>query len=65
MNTRPAFVRRAAGVVLVLGAAVAVAAGTSAASPSAAPPGANLAPTKTYLLKHTAQLRGFTDPLPA
>ncbi len=60
MNTTPAFVRRAAGVVLVLGAAVAVAAGTSAASPSAAPPGANLAPTKTYLLKHTSQLRGFT-----
>ena len=60
MNTFPAFVRRAAGVVLVLGAAVAVAAGTSAASPSAAPPGANLAPTKTFLLKHTSQLRGFT-----
>ena len=60
MNTYPAFVRRAAGVVLVLGAAVAVAASTSAASPSAAPPGANLAPTKTFLLKHTSQLRGFT-----
>jgi Imelysin len=60
MNSLSAFVRRAAGVVLVLGAAVAVAAGTSAASPSAATQGANLAPTKTYLLKHTTQLRGFT-----
>jgi hypothetical protein len=60
MRTFPAFVRRAAGVVLVLGAAIAVAAGTSAASPSAAPPGVKLAPTKTYLLKHTSQLRGLT-----
>ena len=52
-------------MILVTAVAVTVGAGTTAAAPSASPlaaspPGANLAPTKTYLLSHTAKLRGFT-----
>ncbi len=39
---------------------VAVAAGTSAATTTQTAPGANLAPTKTFLLQHTSKLRGFT-----
>lgn len=53
-------VRRVAASVLVVAVAVAAGPGTSAAAPSASPPGVNLAPTKTYLLNHTSKLRGFT-----
>jgi hypothetical protein len=40
--------------------ATAAAAAASSAAPSAQPPGVQLTPTKTYLLRHTAQLVGFT-----
>lgn len=40
--------------------AVTVGVGTSSAAPSASAQKANLAPTKTYLVSHTAKLRGFT-----
>ena len=53
-------IRRYGTALVVAAVAVAVAAGTSAATPSQAAPGANLAPTKTYLLTHTSKLRGFT-----
>jgi Imelysin len=46
----------AALVIVVLGAALAST--TSAAATT--PPGVKLAPTKSYLLEHTAELRGFT-----
>ena len=58
--TSPKSTRRAGATLLAVAIAVAVAAGASAASPSQTTPGANLAPTKTYLLKHTSKLRGFT-----
>jgi hypothetical protein len=51
---------RAVVAALVAALAVTVAAGTSAAASSSAVQRANLAPTKTYLLSHTAKLRGFT-----
>jgi hypothetical protein len=50
-------------IALAAVAAAAAVAGTAAAAPAApvaAPAGVNLAPTKTYLLRHTAQLTGFT-----
>jgi len=40
--------------------ALAFGASTTSAAPSARAQSVNLAPTKTYLLKHTADLRGFT-----
>ena len=45
---------------LVAALAVVVAAGTSSAAPGSATQRANLAPTKTYLLSHTAKLQTFT-----
>ena len=53
--------RRLGACTLVAALAVTVGAGTSAAAPSASVQKANLAPTKTYLLKHTTKLRGFTS----
>jgi hypothetical protein len=53
-------VRRVAAATLVAVLAVAAAAGSGAAAPAQSAPGANLAPAKTYLLKHTAKLRTFT-----
>jgi hypothetical protein len=57
-HIRPGF-RVAAGALV---AALAVAAGAGAAStrPAASPQGADLGPTKAYLLAHTAQLVDFT-----
>jgi hypothetical protein len=52
--------RRLGACTLVAALAVTVGVGTSAAAPSASVQKANLAPTKTFLLKHTAKLRGFT-----
>jgi hypothetical protein len=46
----------ALGITLVLAAG----AGTASAAPGAPAQNVNLAPTKTFLLKHTADLRGFT-----
>ncbi len=62
MNPRTCSIRtgRAAAAAVVAGLVVAVAAGTSAAAPSSASQRVNLAPTKTYLLSHTAKLRVFT-----
>jgi hypothetical protein len=62
MTARPSppLLRRAAGAALVGTLVVAVGAGTSAAAPASPTQRANLAPTKNYLLKHTAKLRGFT-----
>jgi hypothetical protein len=52
-------------VTLVTALAVAAAGSGSAAPSQAAPPGLNLAPTKTYLLEHTAKLRALTIELRA
>jgi hypothetical protein len=52
--------RRAAAAALLAVLAVAAGARTTSAAPSASPQGVNLAPTKGYLLKHTAKLEGFT-----
>src|SRR5262245_37251431 len=53
-------VRRGAAAALVAALAVAAAAGSGTAAATQTTAGANLAPTKTYLLSHTAQLRSFT-----
>ena len=53
-------IRVAVVVALLAALSVAVAASTSAAAPASAAQNVNLAPTKTYLLSHTARLRGFT-----
>ena len=50
----------AAVAALVTALAIGVAADASSAAPSAPAQRVNLAPTKTYLLSHTAKLRGFT-----
>lgn len=47
-----------AGLVAAL--VIGVGAGTTSAAPAASSQGANLAPTKSYLLNHTAKLRSFT-----
>ena len=62
MTTRTSVSRigRVTVATLVTALAVSVAAGTSSAAPSASNQSVNLAPTKTYLLSHTAKLRGFT-----
>jgi hypothetical protein len=53
--------RRVATVMLVLAAAaLAAGAGTTSAASSQTAPGAKLAPTKSYLVSHTAKLRGLT-----
>jgi hypothetical protein len=52
--------RRPAVAVLVAALAVAAGAGASSAAPDTSPAGANLAPTKNYLVSHTAKLRSFT-----
>jgi Imelysin len=49
---------RLAAVALAL--AVVGGAGTGSAAPSQTPAGVKLAPTKTYLVSHTAKLRGLT-----
>ncbi len=59
LSTAISHTRRAAVVLGLALTVLLVATGTSAASESADPPGANLAPTKTYLLNHTTKLRGF------
>ncbi len=51
---------RFAAVALVAAAAIGVGAGTTAAAPTTPAQRANLAPTKTYLVQHTAKLRGLT-----
>jgi len=62
MTTRISVSRigRVTVATLVTALAVSVAAGTSSAAPSTSNQSVNLAPTKTYLLSHTAKLRGFT-----
>ena len=62
MTPRPHIHRvgRLAFVALLTGLVLAVATGTSAATPSTTAQRANLAPTKAYLLSHTTKLRGFT-----
>ena len=59
---RPNHIRRAplAALLLIATLAAAVAATTSTAAPASPSQRANLTPTKSYLLKHTAKLRGFT-----
>jgi Imelysin len=52
--------RRVAAVALLIAFVVAIGAGMSSAAPSQSPPGAKLGPTKSYLVSHTAKLRGFT-----
>jgi hypothetical protein len=59
-TANPTRAARAGACALVAALAAAVGAGTSGAAPSANAQKANLAPTKTYLLKHTGKLRGFT-----
>jgi hypothetical protein len=51
---------RAAAVGGVVAAAAVVLAGTAKAAPTTASQRPNLAPTKTYLVRHTAKLRWFT-----
>jgi hypothetical protein len=58
INTSTA--RRVGAGALVAALAVAVGAGTSTAAPSSPAQNVNLAPTKTYLLSHTAKLKGLT-----
>jgi hypothetical protein len=60
MTPRTSISHTVAAAVAVLVTALAVAAGTASAAPSAPTQRVNLAPTKTYLLSHTAKLRGFT-----
>lgn len=48
-------------LTVVAALAVMAGAGTGAAATAQTAPGAKLAPTKTYLLRHTSQLRGFTS----
>jgi hypothetical protein len=59
-SLNPHLIGRAAAAGLVASAAAVVLAGTTTAAPTAPSQRANLAPTKTYLVQHTAKLRGFT-----
>ena len=52
--------RFATAGALAAGLALAFGAGTTSAASSGPAQNVNLAPTKTYLLKHTSDLRGFT-----
>jgi hypothetical protein len=60
MNSHHILVRWLVAVELAFVLALAAVAGTSSGAVVASPPGVELAPTKTYLLKHTTRLEGFT-----
>jgi hypothetical protein len=59
-TTQPAVRRFATAGALAAIAALSIAAGSTSAAASVPTQNVNLAPTKTYLLKHTSDLGGFT-----